>query len=240
MRPAGGCAAGVWYKLGAGDVGALLAILGMALGATAASSGPLAALTADLQGAVRVPVSWTPAPIVSVGVGLLLLITLARTSNARAGAWSWRRTGVWIGLVAAAAWPVSAAAGRQFGLSVLPGATGLVAGLSGRVFPAWDVLLLAGIVLGGWLGARRSGPVELRAPGARVLIERFAGGLGLGIGASIAMGCTVGQGLTGLALLSPSSALVMGAIFVGSALSAAMAHRVRAGAPAMAPSTPRS
>src|SRR5262249_44941455 len=30
MRWAGGCAAGVWYKLGAGDVGALLAVIGMA------------------------------------------------------------------------------------------------------------------------------------------------------------------------------------------------------------------
>jgi uncharacterized membrane protein YedE/YeeE len=40
MRWAGGCAAGVWYKLGAGDAGALLAILGMALGALARASRP--------------------------------------------------------------------------------------------------------------------------------------------------------------------------------------------------------
>src|SRR5512145_2634023 len=49
MPWAGGCAAGVWYKLGAGDVGALLAILGMALGATATDSGPLAPLRVAMQ-----------------------------------------------------------------------------------------------------------------------------------------------------------------------------------------------
>jgi uncharacterized membrane protein YedE/YeeE len=50
-------------------------------------------------------------------------------------------------------------------------------------------------------------------------LKRFAGGLGLGIGAQVATGCTVGQGLTGLALLAPSSFVVMAAIFAGSALS---------------------
>jgi hypothetical protein len=44
MRWAGGCAAGVWYKLGAGDIGSLLAVLGMALGASAADAGPLHAV----------------------------------------------------------------------------------------------------------------------------------------------------------------------------------------------------
>jgi hypothetical protein len=38
---AGGCAAGVWYKLGAGDIGLLLAILGMAMGAAATDAGRL-------------------------------------------------------------------------------------------------------------------------------------------------------------------------------------------------------
>ena len=230
MRWAGGCAAGVWYKLGAGDMGALLAVLGMALGATAAGSGPLHILTASLQDAVLVPIAWKPAPSLSIGAGILLLAILARTTSGRAGAWSWPWTGLCVGLVALLAWPVSAAAGRDFGLAVVPGTAGLVAGLSGRPFPAWDVLLVLGLVAGGWLAARRAGPVALRAPGPSALIARFAGGLGLGVGASIAAGCTVGQGLTGLALLAPSSVLVMAAIFAGSALSAAAARRPGAAA----------
>jgi uncharacterized protein len=238
MRWAGGCAAGVWYKLGAGDMGAFLAVLGMALGATASSFGPLAAITTALQSAT-VPLAWRPTASLSVGAGILLLAALARTTNGRAGAWSWRWTGLWVGLVALLAWPISAAAGRDFGLAVVPGAAGMVAGLSGRPFPAWDVLLLAGLVAGGWLAARRAGPVDLRAPGPTALFERFAGGLGLGVGASIAAGCTVGQGLTGLGLLAPNSFLVMPAIFGGSALWTAMARRLSPAAPEVVPSTSR-
>lgn len=223
MRWAGGCAAGVWYKLGAGDMGALLAILGMALGATAADSGPLAAVRVSLQGAIPAAGSWSPPPQVSAGAGLLMLVVLARLAGGRAGAWTWRATGLWVGITAALAWPVSAAGGREFGLAVVPGTTGLLSGVAGQPFSAWDGLLVLGVLFGGWLAARRAGRFALNGPEPAVLLRRFAGGLGLGIGASIASGCTVGHGLTGLALLAPGSFAVTGAIFGGSALGALLA-----------------
>jgi len=226
MRWAGGCAAGVWYKLGAGDVSALVAVLGMALGATAADSGPLAAVRASLQQAMPTAARWTPPAWASVGAGLLLLAGLARLAVGRAGAWTWRRTGLWVGVTAALAWPVSAGAGRDFGLAVVPGTSGLLSAVAGRAFSAWDSLLVLGVLAGGWLAARREGPVALHAPRPAALLKRFAGGLGLGVGASIATGCTVGQGLTGLALLAPGSFVVMGAIFGGSALGTLMARRL--------------
>ena len=233
MRWAAACAAGVWYKLGAGDVGALLALVGMALGATVAESGPLSTARIALQQTATDP--WMPAPIVSVIAGLLALAALARAGDGRAGQWTWRRTGLWIGFTAVLAWPVSAAYGRRFGLAVLPGAVGIVSGVGGGPVPAWDVVLVLGLLVGGWLGARRSGQVELTAPGPSLLLQRFAGGLGLGIGASIATGCTVGQGLTGLGLLAPSSFVVMGAIFAGSAMATLMARRFNEAPTAMTP-----
>ena len=238
MRWAGGCAAGVWYKLGAGDVGALLAILGMAMGATASDAGPLATLRVALQQAIPNAASGSPPLIVSVAAGLFLLAALSRLAPGRAGAWEWRTTGLWVGATAALAWPVSATAGRDFGLAVVPGATGVLAGITGRSFPAWDLLLVLGVLAGGWLAARRNGPVALSAPKSAVLVKRFAGGIGLGVGASIATGCTVGQGLTGLALLAPSSFVVMGAIFSGSSVAALVARRLEAGSsPLVASST---
>jgi uncharacterized membrane protein YedE/YeeE len=92
---------------------------------------------------------------------------------------------------------------------------------------------------GGWLAARRNGAVALSAPRPDALVKRFAGGVGLGIGASIAAGCTVGHGLTGLALLAPSSFVVMGAIFAGSALATLAARRFEGGLPVAAPAAPR-
>ncbi len=237
MRWAGGCAAGVLYKLGAGDVGALLAVLGMALGATASDSGPLVGVRTSLQETIPTAASWSPSPAVSVVGGLCLLAALARLADGRAGAWSWRKTGLWVGVVAALAWPVSAAAGRDFGLAVVPGTTGLLSAVAGHPFPAWDGLLVLGVLFGGWLGAWRNGPIALSAPNSAALLRRFAGGLGLGIGASIATGCTVGQGLTGLALLAPSSFVVMGAIFGGSTMAALIARRLETAASPMVPSS---
>jgi uncharacterized protein len=229
MRWAGGCAAGVWYKLGAGDVGALLAILGMALGATAFDAGPLAPLRAALQHAIPNAASWTPSLVVSLASGLLLLAVLSRLAPGRAGAWDWRRTGIWVGVAAAAAWPASTLAGRNFGLAVVPGTTGLVSAVAGGSFPAWDLWLVLGVLAGGWLAARRNGTVALRASTPASEVKRFVGGIGLGAGASIATGCTVGQGLTGLALLAPSSFVVMASIFAGSALAEVAARRIASG-----------
>ena len=240
MRWAGGCAAGVWYKLGAGDVGALLAILGMALGATASDSGPLLGVRDALQEAIPTAASWTPPLAVSVGAGLLLLAALARMADGRAGAWSWRKTGLWVGVVATLAWPASATAGRDFGLAVVPGTTGLLSAVAGRPFPGWDALLVLGVLIGGWLAARQEGPIGLSSPKPTALLKRFAGGLGLGIGASIATGCTVGHGLTGLALLAPGSFVVMGAILGGSTLAALIARRLEAASSPMVPSSPRA
>lgn len=221
MRWAGGCAAGIWYKLGAGDVGSLLSVVGMALGATATEAGPLAPLRVALQRAVPDAGSWSPSPVASLLSGILLLAVLSRLAPGRAGAWDWRRTGIWVGITATVAWPASAMAGRAFGLAAVPGTAGLVSAAVGDPVPAWDTWLVIGMMAGGWLAASRHGTGVLTAPEPGALVKRLLGGAGLGIGASIATGCTVGQGLTGLALLAPSSFVIMAAIFAGVALTAA-------------------
>jgi hypothetical protein len=141
-----------------------------------------------------------------------------------------------VGLIATIAWPVSAIAGRNFGLAIVPGTNGLLSAVAGRPLPAWDGVLVVGVAAGGWLAARRAGPVTLRAAEPGVLVKRFAGGLGLGVGASIAAGCTVGQGLTGLGLLAPSAFVVMAAIFGGHVLATRLASRLE-GVPAPATSS---
>jgi uncharacterized membrane protein YedE/YeeE len=238
MRWAGGCAAGVWYKLGAGDVGALLAVLGMAIGAIAAESGPLRGFRLSLQEAIPSVAPWTPPLAVLLAAGFALLAALARAGDGHAGAWSWRRTGLWIGVVATIAWPISAASGRDFGLAVVPGTTGLLSAVSGQGFAAWDVVLVLGILIGGRLAMRVGGAVVSSAPRSAVLLKRLAGGVGLGVGSSIAAGCTVGQGLTGLALLAPSSVVVMMSIFAGSAGAAVVARRQGTLSNPLLPSSP--
>lgn len=226
MHSAGGCAAGVWYKAGAGNIGAAIAVFGLALGAVATETGPLAKVRSALQSTWAVSASAPPSAIagvplamVSTALGGLLLWRLWRMEDGVAGTWAWRRTGLWIGVVGLAAWPAADLVGGTFGLSVVPGTVGGLQGLTGaRVpVPTWNVLLVMGIAAGGFLARRTASGGKPGAPQPADLMERFTGGLGLGIGASLAGGCTMGHGLTGLPLLAPASILVMLSIFAGSA-----------------------
>jgi uncharacterized membrane protein YedE/YeeE len=221
MRPASGCAAGAWYKLGAGSSAAIPAFLGLAAGAWLFQMGPAAPLRLALQSVGAVP-AWSMAPSwAGPALGLVLLWRLSWASPGRAGAWSWQHTGLVVGLVALAAWPLSALAGRNFGLAAVPGALDL---LTGRLW-TWDALFVLAIPLGAYGAARQAGPVSLRLGRPAELATALAAGLMLGASASLASGCTVGHGLAGLALAAPQSALVMASIFAGSALESAWRSR---------------
>jgi len=218
MRWAGGCAAGVWYKAGSGSVGALAAIFGMAVGAAALELGPLSDFRANVQsigpsiGNPSVGL-WALAPI----AGLILVAVLWRAAPGTAGEWSWRRTGIAMGLVGIVAWPLSSLAARDFGMAVVPGTVSLLADPL-RSFMTWDVLFVLGIPLGAFIAARANGPITVSKISAAGAGKRFVGGLGLGVGASLAAGCTVGHGLTGVPLLAPGSIVAIVAIFAGSAI----------------------
>ena len=226
MRWAGGCAAGVWYKIGSGSLGALTAVLGMAIGAAALELGPLVGLRTAVQSAgpsVRsapLETLWAWAPI----AGLLLVVMLWRAAPGQAGAWSWRRTGIAMGLVGIVAWPLSSLAARDFGMAVVPGTVSLLTDPVRRLM-SWDVLFVLGIPVGAFVAARRSGPVTASKVSAVSASKHFAGGLGLGVGASLAAGCTVGHGLTGVPLLAPGSMLAIVSIFAGSAITSLWTQR---------------
>ena len=219
MHWAGGCAAGVWYKLGSGSLGALAAVLGMAIGAAALEVGPLVGFRASVQSAgpsignAPLEMLWPWAPL----AGLVLIGMLWFAAPGHAGAWSWRRTGLAIGVVGILAWPLSSLAARDFGMAVVPGTVSLLAEPA-RLFTSWGMLFVLGIPLGAFVAARRIGPVTASKVSARKAIKHFAGGLGLGVGASLAAGCTVGHGLTGVPLLAPGSMLAIVSIFAGSAI----------------------
>ena len=216
MKWAGGCAAGVWYKVGAGSLGALAAIVGMAIGATLLELGPLSGVRAAVHSfgpqvrSAPFGAAWTWAPV--AGVAVLLL--LSRTAPGTAGDWSWRRTGLLIGIVGALAWPLSSLSARDFGMAVVPGTVELLAQPLARIL-SWDVLFVLGIPVGAFIAARQAGPITLSKASLPDAAKRFAGGLGLGVGASIAAGCTVGHGLTGVPLLAPGSLVAILAIFAG-------------------------
>ncbi len=229
MYWAAGCAAGVWFKTGAGSLGAVAGIAGMMLGATLFEAGPLRGLRDAVHGLGGGAVSFNatslglPLWALLVPLGAALIFFLSRTETTKAGAWTWRRTGLLLGLVGVAAWPLAALVERGFGMSVIGGTVDLARLTSGATIPVkgfggWDILFVLGLPLGAFFAARQEGAVKLSVPKPEDFAKMFAGGIGLGVGASLAAGCTVGHGLTGVPLLAPGSIVTLAAIFAGSAL----------------------
>jgi uncharacterized membrane protein YedE/YeeE len=96
----------------------------------------------------------------------------------------------------------------------------------------WLLFEIAGVAIGGaasaWLAGRLRGEVErgARTRSRSRLIQAFAGGAVMGIGAALARGCTSGMALTGGALLGVGAWLFMLTAFAGAYLAAPLLRRV--------------
>ena len=76
----------------------------------------------------------------------------------------------------------------------------------------WGTALIVGLPLGSWLSARARGPVGWRTSGRAPLSRRFAGGVLMGVGGTLAAGCNIGNALTGLSVLAVNSLIATAAI----------------------------
>jgi len=81
------------------------------------------------------------------------------------------------------------------------------------------VMSLFGVILGSFLWAlvSRSFRFEWFAS-VRDFVNHFVGALLMGFGGVLALGCTIGQGITGISTLAIGSFIAFGGIVLGSAL----------------------
>lgn len=88
--------------------------------------------------------------------------------------------------------------------------------LSGKLATAgtlsWSAWMLFGLVLGSLASALKHKEFSWRAPKGNSLATQFGGGLIMGFGGTLAGGCNVGHGLTGLTTLALGS--LVGIIFI--------------------------
>jgi len=85
--------------------------------------------------------------------------------------------------------------------------------------PTFGIAVVSGVLAGSFLTAAARG--QLRIEGfhqPRDILRYMSGGALMGIGGALAMGCSVGQGLTGLSTLSLHSVLAAVSILVGARL----------------------
>lgn len=229
MILSGGCSGSTWYRIGEGALGAWIVLLGFALGATATNVGALAPLRQTLQ-QYEVTIrdqpptlynviglrSWVVVPILAVGAGLWLLRGEAEPEHRK---WRWPITGSVMGAVIVLGWYLSSFdAGRTpVGITFAEN-TGHLLTYPLVWFPnrvTWSMVLLLGVPVGAALAAWRHGEFRWKAPPGFTGVQLFLAGLVMGIGAILAQGCNITQGLTNSATLALGSLTAFAAMLVG-------------------------
>ncbi|RAV32232.1 YeeE/YedE thiosulfate transporter family protein [Corynebacterium heidelbergense] len=240
---AGGCASGTWYRSAEGLVGSWIALLMYGLSAAAMKYGALSwlqkGLTSYRWNVTTLPAllnvsTWVFAVPLALGAAAAAIHYLRDEASRPAVAqltprksgiahllterpWHFYPTAVIIGVLGTLAWPLSTASGRNAGLGITtPSAdltTFLTTGNTARI--NWGVMLVLGLLLGAFAAAKASGEFRVRVPSGTQAVRSVVGGVLMGVGASLAGGCTVGNGMVETALFSFQGWVALAAIAAG-------------------------
>ncbi|MEY8882426.1 YeeE/YedE family protein [Donghicola sp. XS_ASV15] len=250
MALAGNCGYGALARLGGGDLRSFVIVVVVGMAAYGTLYGPFAFVFAKLF--PRIPTE-TPQGIAHglsevlptspaligmvIGAGILAFAVWPAHMRAERKAIIW---GAVVGLAILSGWlgtgyiaangfevvPVvshnfSAPVGEAMIYAML-GANHAPSFAVGSVIGVWTGALIGSFMLGHFRWEACEDPRELR--------RQIIGAVLMGVGAVLAMGCTVGQGLTAMALLSYSAPVTMLSIFGGAALG--LRHLIEGFAPA--------
>src|SRR5262245_40214146 len=224
----GGCAGSSWYRLGEGALGAWVVLLGFAAGASATNVGVLQPLRTTLQrfeyaiddqpatlpGLLGLP-AWAVIAILVLVLGVWLARN--RPEEGEHGKWRWPVTGAAIGLVIVLGWYLSAVGGTPTGITFAANTGHLltypIVSYPNRV--SWGMVLIGGVAVGAAAAAWRAGEFAWKPVPGFTSVKLFAGGLTMGVGALVADGCNITQGLTNSATLALGSLTAFAAMLVG-------------------------
>ena len=230
MVIAGGCASGITYRVGEGMVGALTAVLGLAVGGYLTAASFLKPIKDALQTSTKVVAADGSNPtlatllginhyVLALVIALIAVVVWAYFIRKQGNEdddrdWSWMSTGVAVGLIGTLAFPLSAAAGRNYPLGITAGWVAnlktVLPGVEGS--PGWLGWMVIGIIIGAFIAAYSADELKLRVPPWKTLLKTFGGGLLMGFGAVTSGGCNIGHILSGVPQLAISS--IFGGIFI--------------------------
>ena len=239
---AGGCATGTFYRSSEGLIGSWFALLFYAGFSAIMKYGIFADLTATarsqtvgvttIHDTLGISPWWLVALLVA-GVGYAAFRHLAAEPRTKIATLPPRRSGLahllvekpWhafsaavvIGVIAIVAWPLSTLSGRPAGLGITtPSANLLTFLVSGDIeMVDWGVFLILGILVGAFIAAKASGEFRLRVPDATTMVRSISGGALMGVGASLAGGCTIGNAMVNTAQFSYQGWLSFGFMVLG-------------------------
>ncbi|UWQ55255.1 YeeE/YedE family protein [Leisingera caerulea] len=239
MALSGNCGYGAIARLGGGDLRSFVIVLVMGVSTYVVLAGPLAPVrnyffaqqdvTNEIPpGLAYYAAAWSGLPLAATGTGaglLILLLSLANSELRRD-----RQALFWsavVGLAVTSGWAGSTYVNTH-GFEALPvvshsfsaplGET-ILWTMTGSLRPlSFAVGSIAGVWTGAFIGSLIKGHFRWEAcEDPRELRRQIIGAAIMGAGAVIAMGCTVGQGLSAFSLLAVSAPVTMLAIFAGAA-----------------------
>ncbi|MGH3458107.1 YeeE/YedE thiosulfate transporter family protein [Aeromicrobium sp.] len=231
MVVAQSCISGLFFRLGAGMLGALVGLTGWGMGELVAReitvpgptllSGGDGATLPGLFGLPRLLVAAAALAIVAIG----LWRTAPRDRTSRGRGWGWAYAGIGLGVAITAGWTLAALGDSTFG----PSSVGAVNSIATGSPNYWLIAFLLGIVGGAVIAARTAGGFRVRGERPVRYVQLAGGGFLLGVGGWIAGGCNLGHGLSGMAQLNVSSLVVVVAMVVGVAVARRMRSRIAVG-----------
>lgn len=227
MVVAATCITGLFYKLGHGMLGTLVALVTWAIGDILTYRGPLSFLREGLRTAeitaggasATLPNLLGPAGIVLIiGAGLGIAVWLWRSPrHDRGKLWGWLALGTALGLFTALAWLLARGGGATytFGTSGVPAQALAALTGDGSGGSLWIPVALVSLVPGAFIAAATADTLWVRGETMRRYLQLAAGGFLMGVGAAVAGGCNLGHSLVGVPLLSLGSITTTASMIVG-------------------------
>ena len=235
MALAGNCGYGALARLGGGDLRSFVIVVVMGLAAYVTLSGPLAALRVWLfppiaasnpQGFGHFLGESLGVSPVAVGtfIGIILLVESLRPTNFRRkfAAVAWAAV---VGLAVVSGWAGTAWV-ADIGFDAVPvgshtfaapvGEAMLYAMTSSGNSLSFGIGSVGGVLAGAFIGSLIKGHFRWEAcDDPRELRRQILGAALMGVGAVLAAGCTIGQGVSAFSLLAFSAPVTFGAILLG-------------------------
>ncbi|WP_407495491.1 YeeE/YedE family protein [Pseudooceanicola sp. MF1-13] len=241
MALAGNCGYGCIARLGGGDMRAFVIVLVLGVSAWATLMGPLAwirnntFLQEDVTAGDMAPgiahwlgdLTGLSVPSIGMAIGLLILVGALSSrsflTDAKAIFWS-----ALVALAILTGWAGSyyistngfenlQTVSHSFSAPV--GETLLYVMMGSARAPSFAVGSVTGVALGAFAGSLMKGHFRWEAcEDPRELRRQIIGAAIMGVGAVLALGCTVGQGLSAFSVLAISAPVTFLAIFAGAAL----------------------
>ena len=231
MVLAGNCGYGALARLGGGDLSGLVVVMVMGVAAWAVLSGPLAPLRIWLfpieRGAasgfhdILAPLFSLDPAVMGVLVGAVVVALSVRGLSRSQAVW-----GGAVGLAVVSGWVGTAGVARVgFGAEAVQSHS-FAAPLGETLFYmmtdrplSFGIGSVVGVLIGAAAGAWLKGEFRWEAcDDHRTLKRQICGAVLMGVGAVVAMGCSVGQGLTAFSLLTWGAPVTLAAIFAGAAV----------------------